>query len=75
MAHDKAPMNRDQTRIVSWSADGTVRLWNVAWHGANLFEIACRHSPPDHDVSDIPDRYGVSISDPICQPGKVIPAQ
>src|SRR5262249_14403447 len=64
---------RDQTRVLSWSGDKNMQLWNIAWRGRNLFEIACNHSPPDHDLSVVSRRYGVQIADPICDPDKVIP--
>jgi WD40 repeat protein len=66
-------LNRDETRIVSWSKDGTVRLWDVSWRGRNLLEIACNYSPPDHDLSAVSTRYGITITDPICQRGEAIP--
>jgi WD40 repeat protein len=79
MAHDNvlngALLSRVETRILSWSYDKTVRLWDVSWHGLNLLEIACNHSPPDHDLSAVSARYGIKITDPICQPDKVIPVQ
>jgi hypothetical protein len=70
-----AQLIRDESRILSWSGDGSVRLWNVSWQGRNLLEIACNHSPPDHDLSSVSTRYGIKIADPICQPDKVIPVQ
>jgi WD40 repeat protein len=79
MTHDSAVggalLSRDETRILSWSNDKTVRLWNVGWRGHNLLEIACNHSPPDHDLSAVSERYDIKITDPICQPDKVIPVQ
>jgi WD40 repeat protein len=79
MRHDDwvrgALLSRDETRILSWSEDKTVRLWDVSWRGRNLLEIACNHSPPDHDLSAVSTRYGIKIADPICQPGKLIPVQ
>jgi hypothetical protein len=66
-------LSRDESRVVSWSTDGTVRWWDVSWRGRNLLEIACSYSPPDHELSAVSQRYGIRISDPICQPGKVIP--
>ena len=79
MTHDGAVggalLSRDETRILSWSDDKTVRLWDASWRGRNLLEIACNHSPPDHDLSAVSARYGIKIADPICQPDKVIPIQ
>ena len=72
---DGALLSRDETRILSWSSDHTVRLWDVSWHGHNLLEIACNHSPPDHDLSAVSARYGIKIADPICQPDKAIPVK
>lgn len=70
-----ALLSRDESRILSWSNDKSVRLWDASWQGRNLMEIACNHSPPDHDLSTVSTRYGIKIADPICQPDKVIPAQ
>jgi WD40 repeat protein len=79
MTHDGlvwgARLSRDETRILSWSEDNTVRLWDVSWRGLNLLEIACNHLPPDHDLSAVSERYDIKITDPICQPDKVIPVQ
>jgi hypothetical protein len=50
-----------------------LRVWDISWRGRNLMEIACNHSPPDHDLSEVTTRYGVKIIDPICEPGKSIP--
>jgi WD40 repeat protein len=76
MQHDRsidgALPTRDGTRILSWS-DKTLRLWDVAWLGHNLMEIACNHTPPDHDLSVVIARYSIKIEDPICQSGKTIP--
>jgi WD40 repeat protein len=78
MLHDKdingAVLNQDENRILSWSDDG-IRLWDASWRGRNLLEIACNHSPPDHDFLDASIRYGIKIADIICQPDKVIPIQ
>jgi hypothetical protein len=79
MTHDDevlgALLSRDETGILSWSIDKTVRLWDGSWHGRNLLEIACNHSPPGHDLSVVSVRYGVKIADPICQPEKLIPIE
>jgi len=65
-----ALFNRDGTRILSWSHDMTVRLWDASWNGRNLLEIACNHVPPDHNLSAISKRYGITIAQPICQQGQ-----
>ena len=67
---------QDGKRAVSWSDDGTLRLWDVSWRGANLFEIACNHTPPLQGLKDMDrllDRYGVSVTEPICKAGVKIP--
>ena len=55
MRHDDSVsgtlFSRDDRRILSWSTDRTLRLWNAAWRGGNLFEIACNHLPQTHDLA------------------------
>jgi hypothetical protein len=48
-------------------------MWDAAWRAANLFEIACNHLPPTHDVARLSKRYGVRISDPIREVTNNIP--
>jgi hypothetical protein len=55
------------TRILSWSDDGTLRLWGAAWPKGNLLEIACAILD-DHDANDAARHYGVIIKDRICSP-------
>ena len=66
-----AVLSRDETRILSWSRQ-TMRLWDVSWRGRSLQEIACNHSPPDHDIASLSARYGIKIDDPICEPEKAV---
>jgi WD40 repeat protein len=82
MSHDDsvydALFTADETHVLSWSGSrgmpGTLQMWDVFWHGRNLFEIACNYSPPDHELSGVSKRYGVKVDDPICAPGQVIPS-
>ena len=71
-----AAFNRDETRILTWSTDGTARLWDISRlpHG-NLIQIACRMLPDhdNHDTSELQDRYGVAITEPICGPDTPAP--
>ena len=63
-------------RILSWSQDKTLRLWDVSWRGDNLFEIACNTTPMTNskkEMERLSKRYGVTIEEPICQPGVKIP--
>jgi WD40 repeat protein len=67
-----AIFHSNDSQILSWSYDekhdrSTIRYWSIPWVGKNLFEIACNRSPPDHDLSEIGKRYGVRITDPVCQ--------
>ena len=77
MRHDDsvygALLSRDERRILSWSADRTLRLWDAAWRGGNLFEIACNRLPQTHDLARLSRRYGVRISDSICEATSNIP--
>ena len=71
-----ALFDRKGRRILSWSDDGSVRLWDVSWRGDNLFEIACNHSAPIDEPTDLDrltDRYGVRIEGPIWRAGERIP--
>ena len=68
-----AVFSRSDGRILSWLDDKTLRLWDAAWRGGNLFEIACNHLPQTHDFARLSKRYGVQISDPICEAANKIP--
>jgi WD40 repeat protein len=66
----------DGKRILSWSTDKTLRLWDVSWRGDDLFEIVCNYTPmmaSREEIYRLSKRYGVSIDEPICQPGDKIP--
>ena len=71
MKHDGtvygARVQPDERRILSWSADKTLRLWDIRWPGGNLLEFACALLP-DRDLMEVFQHYGVSIADPICAP-------
>jgi WD40 repeat protein len=67
-----AQFSPDGSRILSWS-ENTLRLWDAAWHGGNLFEIACNDTPQNHDLARLSERYGVRIADMICQTPQKIP--
>ena len=67
----------DGKRILSWSNDKTLRLWDVSWQGDDIFEIACKYAPmmsSKGEMDRLSDRYGVKIEQPICQEGVKIPA-
>jgi WD40 repeat protein len=66
----------DGKRILSWSHDRTLRLWDVSWQGDNLFEIACKYTPmmsSKTEMDRLSKRYGIKIEEPICQPGNQDP--
>ena len=66
---DGAVLTKDETRILSWSGDHTVRLWDAGWPKGNLLEIACALLPiEDRDASSASKHYSVTISAPICTP-------
>jgi WD40 repeat protein len=77
MKHDGvvngASFTKDERRILSWSEDKTLRLWDVSWRGENLFEIACNYTPKIHVLAGLTARYGIKVTDAICEPGKRIP--
>jgi hypothetical protein len=71
-----AVYSADGRRILSWSGDKTLRLWDVSWQGDNLFEIACKYTPmmsSKEEMDRLSERYGVKVDEPICQPGLKIP--
>jgi hypothetical protein len=59
----------DGKRILSWSADNALRLWDASWQGDNLFEIACNYAPmmnSKEEMERLSKRYGVKVDEPIC---------
>jgi len=62
-----AVLTKDETRILSWSANRTLRLWDSGWPKGNLFEIACAILR-DHDANNASKHYGVVSRDRICVP-------
>ena len=66
----------DGNRILSWSEDQTLRLWDVSWRGDDLFEIVCNYTPmmaSREEMDRLSKRYDVRIEEPICQEGVKIP--
>jgi hypothetical protein len=73
MKHDGsvngAVLTKDETRILSWSEDKTLRLWDAGWPKGNLLEVVCALLPiEERDGSKASKHYGVTIRDPICVP-------
>jgi WD40 repeat protein len=59
-------LTQDGRRILSWARD-TLRLWDITWPNGNLLELACSLLPNrDRNLKDISQRYGISITEPIC---------
>ena len=79
MRHDGpvlgAVFDRSEGRILSWSQQGTIRLWNVArLMDGNLVELGCRLLA-DKDISTLQKDFGIKVTDPICTNlGKDAPA-
>ena len=67
-----AAFDRDGTRVVTGSDDGTARLWDVRWPQGPITAVACRLLH-DKEVTNLADRYGVRIQDAICDPGMPAP--
>jgi WD40 repeat protein len=63
----------DGQRILSWSEDGSLQVWDNSWKGQNLFELACSYWRPERDLKTLSQRYGITITEPICLPSKTIP--
>jgi WD40 repeat protein len=57
----------DGARILSWSDDNTLRLWNASWPKGSILTVACALLL-DRDVAEMSERTGISIDDPICTP-------
>jgi tripartite-type tricarboxylate transporter receptor subunit TctC len=60
-------LSEDESRMVAWSWH-TLRLWDNRWPTGNLLRVACSVLP-DHDLTEVSDRYRVSIAEPICATG------
>jgi energy-coupling factor transporter ATP-binding protein EcfA2 len=71
MRHDGrvhgAQLSKDEHRILSWSDDNTLRMWDVSWPEGSILEVACGLLP-DSDLLKVSRNFGITISDPICQP-------
>jgi hypothetical protein len=71
MKHDStvwgAVLTKDERRILSWSDDHTLRLWDAGWPKGNLLELVCTLLD-DHDANNASKDYGVAIREPICTP-------
>jgi len=63
-----ALLTKDQRRILSWGPH-ELRLWDVSLPRGNLLEIGCALLA-ERDLTDISKRYGIHLTDPICEPGK-----
>ena len=62
-----ALLMNNETRILSWSDDHTLRLWDATWPKGNLLEVVCALLPAeDRTATDASRHYGVTIRDPIC---------
>jgi hypothetical protein len=73
-------------RALSWSADKTLRLWDIAWPKApSLLRFGCELVRGDKGENQQEYREhgglqafsfpcGIALSDPICQIGVEIPA-
>jgi TIR domain len=79
-----AAFNNDETRILTWSVDDTARLWDISrLPRGHLIDLACGMLPdsddPDTpefeypDASELKDRYGIAIAEPICGPDTPAP--
>ena len=79
MKHDDpvngALFDKAEARILSWSSDATVRLWDIArLMQGNLIELGCRLLA-DKDVSTLQKDFGIKVTEPICtNDGKDAPA-
>ena len=59
-------------RLLSWSSDKTLRLWDASWPKGHIFEIACAVLP-DKELDSLTKRYGIEVAKPICEPRAKIP--
>jgi hypothetical protein len=73
-----AAFNGDETRILTWSGtlvggSGTASLWDISrLPREHLIDVACSKLP-DHDTSELEERYGIAITEPICGPDTPAP--
>src|SRR3954447_5597043 len=65
-----ALLTKNEDRILSWSNDNTLRLWDNRWPRGNLIEVGCALLP-NRDLKDISQQYGISIAEPICSPEQI----
>jgi hypothetical protein len=75
MRHDdsvKGALVTPDGRLLSWSMDHTLRLWDANWPPGSIFAVACSLLP-DVEMKDVLDRYHLGKSDPICQSPQNIP--
>ena len=70
-----ALFDKAEARILSWSSDKTVRLWDVLRLGpGHHVEVACRLLP-DKNIATLRDDFGINVADGICtNDGKDAPA-
>jgi hypothetical protein len=68
-ADQRAVFDGSETRVLSWSDDGTIGIWDVSrlMHG-DIIEVACRLLA-DKDVSTLQRDHGIKVADPICANG------
>lgn len=70
-----AAFSPDGTRVLTGSRDQTARLWNAQWPSGPIPAVACALLPEIRvgrgsvDLSDVQARYGISITEPICEGG------
>jgi hypothetical protein len=57
MRHDYyvrgAVLSKDESRILSWSDDKTLRLWDNRWPHGNLLEFTCSLLLPDYGLAEV----------------------
>jgi hypothetical protein len=70
-----ALFDQAEARILSWSTNGTVRVWDIArLMQGNLIELGCRLLV-DKDISTLQRDFGIKVTEPICtNDGKDAPA-
>jgi WD40 repeat protein len=65
-----ALLTKNEDRILSWSEDKPLRLWDMRWPQGNLLGLTCALLL-DRDLESLSKRYGISIAQPICSPDQI----
>ena len=66
-----AMLMQDGRTIAAWSG-GELRRRDIGWPAGDLLEIACALLP-DRSTAELKERYGVNVTEPICEQRPAVP--